>query len=165
MASPPLVKPLYFSVSFVAHDAPSPSSRYTFLDEILSYLPSDDKQSFRNGPLVAKSGWPPPSTRLTSTTCPLWLDKISPESTGLLYHVRSLFCCDWELPSTSPPYLAGCLQDNLPASEPHPGQHPHQVNQAIFPSSQLSNTPSPQYPSEPSQLRCKVRPDGGPGPT
>lgn len=69
------------------------------LDEILSYLPSDDKQgkrSLRNCSLVAKS-WVNPSQRRLFETVEIWernlwswLINISPENEGLLQHVRSL---------------------------------------------------------------------------
>ena len=64
--------------------------------EILSHLPIDDKQSFRSCSLVAKSWVDPSQQRLFAlvTISPKnyrsWSNNISPESTKLLGHVRSL---------------------------------------------------------------------------
>lgn len=66
------------------------------LDEILSYLPSDDKQTFQNCSLVEKS-WINPSRRrlfewvyLQVATLQLWRDRIPPVYCGFLHHVRWL---------------------------------------------------------------------------
>lgn len=68
---------------------------HELLDEILSYLPSDDKQSFRNYSLVAKS-WISPSrrrlfekVRLDMATLQLWRNRIPLADNGLLQHVHS----------------------------------------------------------------------------
>ena len=86
------------------HRSKLPSHLMSFpqelVDEILSYLSSDDKQdqqSLRNCSLVAKS-WINPSRRHLFKTILIrerdrqsWLDRISPSNIELLRHVRS-FC-------------------------------------------------------------------------
>jgi len=70
------------------------------VDEILNYLPLNDKEDYRplrNCSLVAKS-WTNSSRRhlfetvvIRKANRHLWLDKISPSNVDLLQHIRSLF--------------------------------------------------------------------------
>jgi len=69
---------------------------HELLDEILSYLPSDDRNSFRACSLVARS-WVSPARRrlfssvvITARNYQSWKDHISPANNDLLGHVRSL---------------------------------------------------------------------------
>ena len=66
------------------------------LEEILSYLSSDDSRSLRSCSLVSKS-WLDPSRRflfssvwIDTAAYQSWLDNISPKNPELLRHVRSL---------------------------------------------------------------------------
>jgi hypothetical protein len=88
------------------------------VDEILSHLPSDDKQSLRKYSLVSKL-WLQPSRRLLFVHIVLhagnyqsWLKNISPTNAGLLHHIRSLTL------SLRTPYIHGgifILRDYLPS--------------------------------------------------
>lgn len=69
------------------------------LDEIISHVPLDGEESLRNCSLVAKSWIHPSRRRLFESVdiwgnkrSKLWFDTISPTNSGVLQHVRSLFC-------------------------------------------------------------------------
>ena len=69
---------------------------HELLDEIFSYIPPDDRKSFRVYSLVARSWVSPAQRRLFSSVVITmdnyqpWKDNISPANTELLNHVRSL---------------------------------------------------------------------------
>jgi len=96
------------------------------LDEIINYLPSDDRQDkwlLQNCSLVAKS-WVNPSQRRLFKTVEVrerdlqwWLDNSPPANEGLLQHVRSLsYVTDTRARRSifSPGYRIDVLQDYLP---------------------------------------------------
>ncbi|KAF9647249.1 hypothetical protein BDM02DRAFT_2735437 [Thelephora ganbajun] len=97
------------------------------LDEILSYLSSNDKQdqqSLRNHSLVAKSWVNPARRRLFRTveirerTLLLWLDTIPPTNKELLQHIRSLSYVTnttAERATWRPEYRTSVLRDYLPS--------------------------------------------------
>ena len=72
---------------------------YELLDEILGYLPLDDRESLRAYSLVARSWVSPAQSRLfcsviiTKGNYKSWKDSVSPANVGLLSHVRSLWYC------------------------------------------------------------------------
>jgi hypothetical protein len=93
------------------------------LDEIISHLPPDDKQSFRNCSLVAKS-WIHPSRRLlfniigTLREATLWsrINDVSLKNAELLHHVHTLsVVIDISLHQRSPGAPAVFLNDESPA--------------------------------------------------
>jgi len=119
------------------------------LDEILSYLPSDDRQgrrSLQKYSLIAKS-WVNPSRRRLFKTVEIrdrdlqrWLDSIPPANEGLLQHVRSLSYVTETRARRKilpPGYRIDVLQDYLPffqqlqhlsLSSMHiPSDIPHQI--------------------------------------
>ena len=93
------------------------------LDEILSYLPPDDRQSFRNSSLVAKS-WIVPSQRrifetvhIRTTTFQSLRNSIPLSKDGPLQHVRSLYYIlddRWMHSGPQPEYYVSVLRDHFP---------------------------------------------------
>ena len=121
----PCQTPLYLGVSVIAHNthhSPVQARDGPSLTKSSPVYPQTTNNRSRIAPWSRNRGWTPSSRvytissiRLTPKTYPLWLDKISPESAGLMYRVRSLACGDLELPNASLPYLTGCFQDSLPS--------------------------------------------------
>lgn len=102
------------------------------VDEILSHLPSNDKESLRSCSLVAKS-WPDLCQKrlfetvcISPDTCQSWLSNISPTNTELLRHVRELtYVIRGRWGSWHPPCRIGDeLGDYLPSF--------HQLRRLIF---------------------------------
>ena len=92
------------------------------IDEIFSYIPLNDLQTFRNFSLVAKA-WVHRSQRrlfhtvsISKSTYDSWVDNISPTNLELLHHVRSL---TYTLGTTArvrfPGYRIDSLGDYLPS--------------------------------------------------
>ena len=92
------------------------------IDEIFSYLPLNEPQTFRNCSLVAKS-WVNRSQKklfetvsISQSTYGSWVDNISPTNLELLHHVRSL---TYTLSTTArvrfPGYNIGSLGGYLPS--------------------------------------------------
>ena len=89
------------------------------VDEIVSHLPSDDKQSLRNCSLVAKS-WIHPSQRLLFEKVEIdqrnlqsWVDNISPTNTVLLGQIRQFSYKEYPKAETEPAHCT--LRDYFPS--------------------------------------------------